>query len=146
MMRLSHVRMAGLVVASVAACAGIALADPPPNVQLDMPGILGTKKKPGPPEVKAQPLAWPRLDPGAVLCRTEADLARLSARRGGDNTAGPADCRIVAIATAVTIVARKGPGRTQVQVGGSADTTGWTDVWLPEKAPAKPGVVPASQR
>ena len=145
-MRLSRPWMAGLVFASVAAGAGIARADPPSNVQVQMPGILGSKKAPVAPEVKPQPLAWPRLDPGAVLCRTEADLARLAARRGGDDTAGPADCRIVTVATAVTIVVRKGHGRTQVQINGAADTTGWTDVWLPEKAPAKPGVVPAAQR
>jgi hypothetical protein len=116
------------------------------NVALDMPSFLKPKVKPGLPEVKAQPQAWPRLDPGAALCRTEADLARLAARRSGDDTAGPADCRIISIATAVTIVQRKGPGRTEVQVGAPANVTGWTDVWLPEKAPASARAIPASQR
>jgi hypothetical protein len=111
-----------------------------------MPQFLKQKAAKGLPEVKAQPLAWPRLDPGAVLCRTEADLMRLAAHRSGDPDAGPADCRVVSVATAVTIVQRKGPGRTEVQPTAPGSATGWTDVWLPEKAPATASVVPASQR
>ena len=136
----------------VLACAGIALgaaavrAQPPSNVALDMPEFLKQKAKPGLPDVKAQPLAWPRLDRGSALCRTETDLSRLAARRSGDESAGPADCHIVQGATAVTIVQRKGPGRTQVQITGAGNETGWTDVWLPEKAPATAAAVPASQR
>jgi hypothetical protein len=105
------------------------------QVNFDAPGLLLKKPKPGPPDVKAQPLAWPRLDPGAVLCRSEADLERLAANRHGGPGGGPAECRIVSQPTAIQIVTRRGPGRTEVQVTG-ANETGWTDAWLPSRAPA----------
>jgi hypothetical protein len=144
-MRKSRAWLAGLVCGGVVLGSIVARADPPPNVQLDMPSFLKAKKKPGLPDPKPQPLAWPRLDPGAVLCRTEADLARLAANRSGEEGGGPADCRVIPAATAVSIVQRKGPGRTEVKIGAD-DTTGWTDVWLPEKAPATARATPASQQ
>src|ERR1700679_1817523 len=64
------------------------------------------KPKPGPPEVKAQPLAWPRLDPGAVLCRSEADLIRLVQRRSGEVADGPVDCQVGRVAIGGKIAQR----------------------------------------
>lgn len=105
------------------------------QVTLDAPGLVLKKPKAGPPPVKARPAPWPRLDPGAVLCRTPADLARLAANRAGQ-PGGPVDCRVVTQPTPITIVHREGPGRTEVQVTGKAsDATGWTDVWLPPNPP-----------
>jgi hypothetical protein len=114
------------------------IGDSDSNIKLDAPGLLLKKPKPGLPDVKAQPLAWPRLDPGAVLCRSEADLARLAARRSGEAVDGPVDCQIIRAATAISIVQRKGPGRAEVRTSDPrADgVTGWTDAWLPEKAPS----------
>ena len=109
------------------------------NVIFDAPGLLEKKAKPGAPDVKAAPQAWPRLDPGAALCRTGADLDRLAANRARTEGAGPADCQIVRVPTAIQIVQRAGPGRTQVRLSEQAATIGWTDVWLPDKAPAQNG-------
>ncbi len=108
------------------------------NVKFES-GLIAKKPKPGLPDVRPQPLAWPRLDPGAVLCRTENDLDRLAARRHGEVVDGPVDCQVIRGPTAIAIVQRVGPGRTEVKV--TADKTGdtsWTDVWLPEKSPAPP--------
>jgi hypothetical protein len=106
------------------------------NVSLNAPGLLVKKPKPGLPEVKAQPQAWPRLDPGAVLCRSEFDLSKLAQRRSGETVDGPVDCQIVRAATPITIVQRAAPGRTEVKVtDGPSTGSGWTDAWLPEKAP-----------
>ena len=91
------------------------------------------------PDVPAPPRAWPRLDPGAVLCRTEDDLARRAAILRGDQ-GGPADCRPITMPTAIQIVHRAGPGRTEVQVSGHTET-GWTDAWLPPTPP--PGTTPS---
>ncbi len=112
-----------------------AVAQPPSNVSLDAPGFLIKKPRVGAPEVKAPPLAWPRLDPGAVLCRTEDDLARLGARRAGEAVDGPIDCQVIRAPTAVTIVQRKGPGRAEVKTSNpKVDAmSGWTDAWLPDK-------------
>jgi hypothetical protein len=106
------------------------------NVSFDAPGLLPKKPKlSGLPDVKAQPLAWPRLDPGAVLCRTEDDLDRLGARRRGETVDGSIDCQVVRAAMAISIVMRKGPGRVEVKTSDpKVDAiTGWTDAWLPEK-------------
>jgi hypothetical protein len=101
-------------------------------------GLLAKKPKPGLPDVKAQPLAWPRLDPGAVLCRTEGDLDRLGARRRGEAVDGPVDCNIIRAATAISVLMRKGPGRVEVKTTDPKvdAVTGWTDAWLPEKGPS----------
>jgi len=105
------------------------------QIILDAPGFTAKKPEARLPDVKASPLAWPRLDPGAVMCRSESDLDRLVARRLGQES-GPADCRLVNVPTAVTIVQRRGPGRTQVRLTDAPTVMVWTDVWLPEKAPA----------
>ena len=53
---------------------------------------------------------------------------------GGDTQA--TDCRIISQPTGIQILSRQGPGRTQVKLSTPGDVTGWTDVWLPDKAPA----------
>src|SRR5271165_2951975 len=95
-----------------AAPAGAQLADS--NILSGGSGARVRKPKPGLPEVKAQPLAWPRLDPGSVLCRSEADLIRLAQRRSGEVADGPVDCQVVRVAIGITIVQRNG-GRTEVK-------------------------------
>jgi hypothetical protein len=129
----------------VAACLGaLALASPAnaqpsdSNISLQS-GLLIKKPKPGAPDVKAQPLAWPRLDAGAVLCRSEADLSRLAQRRTGQAVDGPVDCQIVRTATPITILQRRGPGQTEVKPSSAQPMDlGWTDAWLPDKAPTTP--------
>ncbi|GEM_PF-1407556 len=107
------------------------------NIKFDAPGFTIKKPTKGAPDVKAQPLAWPRLDPGAVLCRSEDDLNRLGLRRSGETVDGPVDCQIIRAATGIVIVRRKGPGKTEVTTGDAkGSSSGWTDAWLPEKAPA----------
>jgi hypothetical protein len=114
-------------------------AQPPndTNVFLNAPGFLPKKPGPGLPDVKAQPQAWPRLDPGAVLCRTEADLDRLAARHRREPVDGPVDCQVIRATTAISIVQRKGPGKTEIKGSDTRGTaaSGWTDAWLPDKAP-----------
>lgn len=106
------------------------------NVLLNAPGLLPKKPKPGLPDVKAAPLAWPRLDPGAVICRSETDLSRLVARRRGELVEGAVDCQVMRAPTGIAIVQRKAPGMTQVTTTNPmAGGTGWTDAWLPDKAP-----------
>jgi hypothetical protein len=91
-------------------------------------------------------LPWPRLDPGAVLCRTANDLAQhasamqIRAAGGGAGTLARPDCHIVTAPTPVDIVTREGAGQTEVRLrrrtaSASEGETGWTDVWLPDRAP-----------
>lgn len=136
---------------TIAACLGVlglampAAAQPnqtppqPPqdsNAAADSALLAKKKASEGSAPVKAQPLAWPRLDAGSVLCRTEDDLTRLAARRIGQPVSGSVECKIIRQATPITIVERKGPGRTQVTTTDpAAGGPGWTDAWLPAKAP-----------
>jgi hypothetical protein len=130
-----------LLIAGLVGTLGVASpcgAQPPSdsNISLSAPGLLIKKPKPGPPDVRAQPLPWPRLDAGAVLCRSEGDLLRLADRRRGDVVDGPVDCQVLRAATPITIVQHKGPGRTEVQTADpKAGGSGWTDAFLPSKAP-----------
>ena len=72
-----------------------------------------------------------RLDAGALLCRTEGDLqqheAAVSARLDGKEAPEPVGCRPVRFMTAVAVLDRHGPARTQVRVPGPPEQIGWTD-------------------
>ena len=109
------------------------------HVVLDAPGLTGGKKAPAPPPPRAQPTVWPRLDPGAVLCRTLDDLdrhaANMTARVGGGDTQAT-DCQIIGQPTGIQILSRQGFGRTEVKMSGAGNLSGWTDAWLPDRAPA----------
>src|SRR4051812_23091572 len=127
---------------AIASCLGVLAIAASANAQPSdsnisfQSGLLIKKPKPGAPDPKAQPLAWPRLDAGAVLCRSEADLSRLAQRRTGQPVDGPVDCQIIRTATPITIVQRKAPGQTEVKPNTAQPMDlGWTDAWLPEKAP-----------
>ena len=135
-MRRSHIRRFVCFALVALAVLPSALAQ---NVILDAPGVLLKKKAPPPPPPRAQPAVWPRLDPGAVLCRTEDDLDRHAANmvaRVSGRTTQSTDCRIIDQPVGIQIVSRQGPGRTSVKLKGPGEETGWTDVWLPDKAPA----------
>jgi len=111
----------GLAAASAAAAFGV-------NV------VLIEKAKMGGETIKPRADAWPRLDPGAVLCKSEDDLLRLAASRRGEQV-NPPDCLMIRAPTAVTIERRAGLGRTQVALTDQKGVDGWTDAWLPERAP-----------
>jgi hypothetical protein len=102
------------------------------QVVWDAPNVIVPQAKFGS-NAKIRPEVWPRLDVGAVLCKSEEDLLRLAAYRRGEPGAPPS-CQVIRSATPITIVRRAGPGRTEVSVT-DQDLNGWTDAWLPEKAP-----------
>ncbi|HVC59710.1 MAG TPA: hypothetical protein VND19_05005 [Acetobacteraceae bacterium] len=142
-MRISSVARIWLLAAPLLVPAVPALAQvrPPTDSIVNYGGMLA-KKPPAPtlPDVPAPPSAWPRLDPGAVLCRGEGDLRRRAALMRGEQ-AGPADCQPITVPTAIQIVRRAGPGATEVRLTGR-DETGWTDAWLPATPP--PGSTPVN--
>lgn len=125
----------GLVAVAAAAIAPTAVAQ---HVIFNAPGLMGSKKKDELPPVRPQPTVWPRLDPGAVLCRTEDDLDRHAANMEAQVNGGqsqPADCKLIAQPTGIQILSREGLGRTEVKLTVPGGVTGWTDAWLPDKAP-----------
>jgi hypothetical protein len=100
----------------------------------DMPSVIIPKAKFDESVVKPRGDIWPRLDPGAVLCKSEADLQRLAAFRRGE-PGDPPNCQLIRSPTAIQIERRAGPGRTQVSLTDQKGLDGWTDAWLPERAP-----------
>ncbi len=89
------------------------------------------------------PDPWQRLDRGAMLCASEADLeqhqAAVSARLDGRTSPEPAGCRIVREMMAVSVLARHGPAKTEVSLPASAgQKTGWTDAPIPKDKPLSP--------
>lgn len=129
-------RIRFIVSMALIAGAGTAFAEVPSNVIIDAPGVLQKGRKADLPDVKATPQAWPRLDPGSALCKTPDDLTRLAANRAHTEGGGQANCQIMHSPTAIDIVQRAAPGRTQVRLRDRPAAIGWTDVWLPERAPA----------
>ena len=91
-----------------------------------------------PPAAPLAPKADPRqrLDAGALLCRSEADLeqheAAISARLNGQDVGEPSGCRRLTTMTAVSVLDRHGLARTQVRLPGNPGPTGWTDVVIRE--------------
>jgi hypothetical protein len=81
------------------------------------------------PKLKREPIQ--RLDAGALLCKTEADLqqhvAAVMARLNGQEAREPKDCHLVQTMTPVSVVERHGLDRTQVKFG---DQLGWTDTMI----------------
>lgn len=81
------------------------------------------------PKPTAEPLQ--RLDAGALVCPTEAALqqhqAALQARVSGGEVSEPSGCRFVRDRTAVAVLDRHGPSRTEVRLPGPPVQVGWTD-------------------
>jgi hypothetical protein len=90
-----------------------------------------------PPPLPSVPDPWPRLDPGAMLCRSEDALKQYQeAMEAGAGPAPlPADCKRVLQRMTVSIVQRDGPSRTQVKSSSAGEAGGWTDAWLPDTPP-----------
>jgi hypothetical protein len=80
---------------------------------------------------------WPRLDAGAILCKTRDDLARYQMRGvGGSETTGPApDCHLIRKLTPIQILDRDGPSHTHVVTTDDAKQTGWTNAYLTSEPP-----------
>ncbi len=91
-----------------------------------------------PPSIKVVPEPWPRLDPGAILCKSDNELIRYQMRIAGGSDAaaqGQAlDCRVIKERTPIQILDHDGPSRTQVIATDAGKQTGWTDAFLPVKA------------
>ena len=84
-------------------------------------------------------LPWPRLESGALLCKTRDDLARYQMRAvAGPQTvaAGPApDCHLIRQLTPIQILDRDGPSHTHVVTTDDAKQTGWTNAYLTSEPP-----------
>ncbi len=92
---------------------------------------------PPPPPVVPEP--WPRLDSGAILCKSQDDLARYQAQAVADPDAGvpgPApDCHLIQQRVAIRILERNGLSHAHVVTTDKTAQSGWTNAYLPVAAP-----------
>ncbi len=96
----------------------------------------------GPSEMPAlKPVQVPRqrLDAGALLCPTEAQLkqhqAAIMARLAGREAPEPVGCHIVGETVPVAVVSQDGPAAVEVQTAGDTPTLGWTDAVIRDSDP-----------
>ena len=88
-----------------------------------------------------KPLVEPRqrLDVGALLCHTEAQLrqhqAAILARLAGRQAQDAPGCHIVGQTEAVAVLTRDGQAATEVQLAGDEPVTGWTDAVIRDSDP-----------
>lgn len=95
-----------------------------------------------PPPIKPDPQPWPRLDPGAVVCGSSADLVTYQTELGDDAVtavAVPSSCKIIQHTVGVKIIGHDGPSRTNVSIANAVPASGWTNVFFPANPP--PGTV-----
>jgi hypothetical protein len=97
------------------------------------------QQSPTPPEIPAVPEIWPRLEDGALICKSRDDLVRYQtqiASGASDAAAGQApDCHTIRKRTGIQILAHDGPSRTQIVTTDESKETGWTNSYLPSTPP-----------
>jgi hypothetical protein len=97
------------------------------------------QQSPAPPETPAVPEIWPRLENGAVICKSRDDLVRYQTQiaSGASEAAGgqAPDCHTVRKQTGIQILAHDGPSRTQIVTTDESKETGWTNSYLPSTPP-----------
>lgn len=91
------------------------------------------------PELKPVETPRQRLDTGALLCHTEAQLrqhqAAIMARLAGRPAQDATGCHIVGETEAVSVLMRDGHAATEVQLAGDDPVTGWTDAVIRDSDP-----------
>jgi hypothetical protein len=94
--------------------------------------------KPTVPTVTPEP--GPRLEIGAILCKSRDDLVgyqtKIIASAGAAAPGRAPDCHIIEKQIAVQIVDRDGPSRTQVLSTDSSKLSGWTNSYLRDTPPS----------
>jgi len=98
------------------------------------------------PTLKRDP--WQRLDAGALVCPTEAQLrqhqAAMMARAQGNEAPEPRGCKLIKSMVPVSVLDRDGPARTEIQMHDASADTAWTDAVVRDP-PSTGTVVPGDE-
>lgn len=78
---------------------------------------------------------WPRLDNGAILCKSRDDLLRYQTVSGAASSGPAPDCHLIRKLTPIQILDRDGPSHTHVVTTDDAKQTGWTNTYLSSEPP-----------
>ena len=85
------------------------------------------------------PEIWPRLEEGALICKSRDDLVRYQTQIADNSSAKtPAqapDCHTIRKQTEIQILAHDGPSRTQIVTTDDSKETWWTNSYLPSTPP-----------
>jgi hypothetical protein len=97
------------------------------------------QQSPVPTPPPAVPEPWPRLDAGALLCKSRDALVRYQTQVADGASATTAiktsDCRAIEKQIGIQILDSDGPSRTQVVTTDESKQTGWTNTYLPSTPP-----------
>jgi hypothetical protein len=96
------------------------------------------QKSQAPTPQPALPEIWPRLEDGALICKSRDDLVRYQTGNSASatTTAGQApDCHTISKRTGIQILDHDGPSRTQIVTTDESKETGWTNSYLPSTPP-----------
>jgi hypothetical protein len=111
-------------------------SEPAPYSRINPDAATPNRPPPVSTLVPTRGVSGPRLEVGAVVCRTQADLqhrAQVQSQIANGNP-DPGDpmvgCRLMNQVRGVEILSRAGLGRVEVKLKPSGET-GWTDAYLP---------------
>jgi hypothetical protein len=97
------------------------------------------QQSPAPTAPAAVPEPWPRLDAGALLCRSRDDLVRYQTQIADGASAATArqasGCHTIEKQTGIQILDNDGPSRTQIVTTDESKETWWTNSYLPSTPP-----------
>jgi hypothetical protein len=97
------------------------------------------QQSPAPTPPPAVPEPWPRLDAGALLCKSRDALVRYQTQVADGASAATArktsDCRAIEKQIGIQILDSDGPSRTQIVTTDESKQTGWTNTYLPSTPP-----------
>jgi hypothetical protein len=84
----------------------------------------------------AVPEIWPRLDDGALICKSRDDLVRYQTQVANGVSAGQTSkCHTIQKHTGIQILDHDGISRTQIVTTDESKETGWTNSYLPSTPP-----------
>ena len=97
------------------------------------------QQSPAPTPPAAVPEPWPRLDVGAILCKSRDDLVKYQTQIADGASAATAGrtsgCHAIGKQTGIQILDSDGPSRTQIVTTGESKEAGWTNTYLPSTPP-----------
>jgi hypothetical protein len=97
------------------------------------------QQSPAPTAPAAVPEPWPRLDAGALLCKSRDDLVRYQTQIADGASAATArqasGCHAIDKQTGIQILDNDGPSRTEIVTTDESKQTGWTNTYLPSTPP-----------
>ena len=135
MRRMVLVLMAALAFTTAASDGALAQRRPAPRDDDSDDKLPPSVPPPVPTLAPTRGIAGPRLQPGAVVCRTELDLQNRAEvnRRRVDNVPDAGNplenCHLITSERAVEIVEKRGLGRTEVKLKPTGEV-GWTDAFV----------------